>query len=249
MSNHHTNKVTVINPKGKKNILLIHGLGADSASWKYQMDTLLSLEYRILLVDLSRTYINNTEINVLDGEVQHILKYIDDNHISKIDIIGMSLGSILAMKVAYQRPNLVKKAVFISPFAHITPTFRLKLRLLLARIMPLNLTCTFVAGGLFDSNEDQKNFLHSCSSYDKNQYISYLDKLKLLDIRDDIKNIKAKSLILIGKQDGTVPIENQLQVVELIPKAEKSLVDGNHALVVNNHRTVNFILKDWLGLA
>ncbi|MDC0864864.1 alpha/beta hydrolase [Rickettsiaceae bacterium] len=246
MSVHPFSKVTIINPEGKKDILLIHGLGANSQSWKYQMDTLLFLKYRILLVDLSRTYINNTGINVLDDEVQHILKYIDDNHISKIDIMGMSLGSILAMKISYQRPDLVKKAVFISPFAHITPTFRLKLRLLIARIMPLNLTCKFVADGLFKRKADQKDFSCSCSSYDKKQYISYLDELKLLDIRDDIKNIKAKSLVLIGKQDGTVPIENQIQVAELIPKSEKSLIDGNHALVVNNNKTVNFILKDWL---
>ena len=111
--------------------------------------------------------------------------------------------------------------------------------------MPLSITCRFVANGLFDNKEDKKYFLSSCAKYDWRQYLRYLDELKLLDIRNDIKNIKAKSLILIVKQDTTIPMKNQLQVLSLIPKAEKSYVDSNHALIANTPEAVNSILKDW----
>jgi pimeloyl-ACP methyl ester carboxylesterase len=92
-------------------VLLIHGLGGSINTWKYQIEDLKG--YNILAVDLeghggSDLIKHRHLLSRTAAEINEILEY---ENIEEVNIISLSLGTLVAMEFAYSYKEKVKSII------------------------------------------------------------------------------------------------------------------------------------------
>lgn len=121
--------------QGKK-ILLLHGLGASSYSWRYIMMG-LSPDHDVLAPDLlGFGFSDRTLDKPLDLEMvlNGVVGLLEDLKFTPEMVVGSSLGGRLTLRLAELRPDLCPKAICIAPA---TNGSRLKIPKILARWLKL----------------------------------------------------------------------------------------------------------------
>ena len=92
-------------------VLLIHGLGGSIRTWKYQIKDLQ--DYNIIAVDLEGhggSSIKRTR-HLLSRSADDINDILEKENIDKVNIISLSLGTLVAMEFAYLHKEKVKSIV------------------------------------------------------------------------------------------------------------------------------------------
>ncbi len=109
------------NQDQRETILLLHGLGVNGDSWKFQINSLLDLSYRVITLDLEG--FGKTEMQSDIISLARAVENIDDLAINlkikSLNIIGISLGGIVGLLYAIKYPNKVKKLVVINSLAKV----------------------------------------------------------------------------------------------------------------------------------
>lgn len=105
-------------------LLCIHGAGGNINTWKFQIPD-LSNSFQLVLVDL-RDHggsVHEKELHQaysFDLVAGDVLKVIDHLHIQELSIMSLSMGSMIAQKLAMLRPGMVKSAVYAGGVFHVT---------------------------------------------------------------------------------------------------------------------------------
>lgn len=95
----------------KEWMLLIHGLGGSINTWKYQIEDFS--EYNIIAVDLAGhgdTSFARTR-HLLKSSASDINDILEKENISKVHIISLSLGTLVAMEFAYRYKEKVSSII------------------------------------------------------------------------------------------------------------------------------------------
>lgn len=96
--------------------LLLHGYGSDSLSWLLNQPALEPLG-ALHAVDLPGH--GNADADVGDGRIdtlaQRVAQALDAAGLSRLDLVGHSLGGAVAMRLARSRPDLVGSLALIAP--------------------------------------------------------------------------------------------------------------------------------------
>src|ERR1700736_545638 len=99
-------------------VMLIHGVGADGTSWD-QITTALAPEFRILHLDL-RGHGKSGHIEgalTLDDFVRDVVDVLDACAVPAADIVGFSLGGLIAQGIALHHADRVRRLVLLSAVA------------------------------------------------------------------------------------------------------------------------------------
>ena len=99
-------------------VMLIHGVGADGTSWE-QIAGVLVPEFRVLRLDL-RGHGRSGHIEgalALDGFVRDVVDVLDACAVPAADIVGFSLGGMIAQGIALQHADRVRRLVLLSAAA------------------------------------------------------------------------------------------------------------------------------------
>jgi pimeloyl-ACP methyl ester carboxylesterase len=97
-----------------RELLLIHGLGGSWRSWSTILDA-LSANRTVIAVDLPGHGETPTEHNsgTFDGLVGSVQRYIVDNELTGIDVVGSSMGARIVLELA--RRGVVGNVVALDP--------------------------------------------------------------------------------------------------------------------------------------
>ncbi|MFN6378392.1 MAG: alpha/beta fold hydrolase [Flavobacteriales bacterium] len=111
-------------------LLFIHGAGGSTRTWRKQVEAYQG-KFNLLLIDLpghARSVEASLHQHHYDFEWigNKIWEVVDILRIQTVDIIAVSLGSIIAMQMRFSRPNAVSTMVFAGPIV----ALNLKLRTL-----------------------------------------------------------------------------------------------------------------------
>ena len=101
----------IYNNNSKEWVLLIHGLGGSINTWKYQIKDLQ--EYNLIAVDLEGhggSSIRKAR-HLLSRSAAEINEVLEQEHIDSVNIISLSLGTLVAMEFAHQHKEKVKSIV------------------------------------------------------------------------------------------------------------------------------------------
>ena len=101
----------IYNNNSKDWVLLIHGLGGSIRTWKYQIDDLK--EYNVIAVDLEGhggSSIRKTR-HLLTESAAGINGILEQEGISQVHIISLSLGTLVAMEFAHLYKEKVRSIV------------------------------------------------------------------------------------------------------------------------------------------
>lgn len=104
------------------NLLLLHGLGASSFSWRHNLGP-LAAHFRVLAPDLppqGRSLASLTADYSLASQVRSILNFLDRRGLGQAALAGNSLGGGLALLLARDFPERFPALILLAPAAALT---------------------------------------------------------------------------------------------------------------------------------
>jgi 3-oxoadipate enol-lactonase len=246
------------NPQGSPGVLLLHGLGANSASWQLQIPFLVHSGYRVLAFDTP-----GFGQSAYPGHGAHpqeaallfssVLQQIAE---APFHVIGISMGGTQALQLALDYPDLVNRLVLVNTFAHLQVTDPkllpyFALRFILVHTLGLETQAKQVAKRIFPSPEQEtlrQGLTQQVLQANPQAYRAWMRALSRFDVRGRLGEIRSPTLVITGDQDTTVAYANQEELARRIPGAKHEIIHGaGHAVSVDHPNEFNQALLNFLG--
>ena len=238
-------------------IVFIHGVGLDNEMWDKQLNYLN--EFSILTYDLighGKTHCNKYQLTLNDFSNQ-LLEILDHLKIEKINLVGFSLGSLIALDFSARYQKKLEKLILIGTTYKRSDQER---SLVLDRYNQAKLnkpiskqalkrwfseqylkdhpkTYDLFMNILNKKPEDHKNFLKAYELF-ANHY----------DDIDLIKKIDRKTLVMTGSDDtGSTPGMSKELVKDLVNSTYIEIQNGKHLCSIECSDDVNINLKKFIN--
>lgn len=245
------------NSSGQETALLLHGLGADSASWQLQIPALTAAGFRVVAPD-SPGFGRSSglrKLNCIAELITFIPELFDTLKITAAHVVGISMGGTQALQLALDCPKLVKKLVLVNTYAKLDfsnprswPYYLLRWTLI--HTFGLSTQAQVVAKRIFPQPEQaelRQMLIAQILQVKPVYYRSAMRALATFNVSQRLSIISAPTLIITGEKDTTVPPSVQRMLVERIPNARQAVIqDAGHAVSVEQPEKFNQILLDFL---
>ena len=245
------------NKKKSIPVVFIHGVGLDHQMWDQQVDYLS--EFSILTYDLlghGKTPFHKDKLNLKDFSNQ-LLELLDYLKIEKINLVGFSLGSLIALDFSSHFQNKVEKLILIGTTYKRSDQER---SLVLDRYNQAKLnkpisrqalkrwfsdeylkenpkTYDFFIKILNKMPDDHKNFLKAYELF-ANHY----------DDLEAVKKIDRKTLVMTGSEDvGSTPVMSKELVKDLVNSTYIEIKNGKHLCSIECEDDVNMNIKKFIN--
>ena len=238
-------------------LVFIHGVGLDHKMWEPQINSLNN--YSIITYDLlghGKTPYNKEEVTLNDfsKQLDNLIKFLK---VDKINLIGFSLGSLIALNFASKFQNKLKSLTVIGT----TYKRTLEQRALVVErfeqaklnkpISKQALRRWFTDGYLNNHPEIYDQFIKILTKTGEG-HLNFLKAYKLFAHHHDdinmIKNIKTKTLVMTGSDDSgsTVKMSKSLSD-DLINSSFIEINNGKHLCSIECADDVNINLKNFIN--
>jgi|TARA_B100000787_G_C16116501_1_gene260583 pimeloyl-ACP methyl ester carboxylesterase len=238
-------------------IVFIHGVGLDHKMWQHQI---LSLkEYSTITYDLlghGKTSYNKEEISLNDFSNQLILllKFLE---VDKINLVGFSLGSLIALDFASKFQNKLNRLVVMGTTYKRTEKERSQV---IDRYNQAKLNKPISKQALKRWFSDEYLKLHpevydlfiEILNKEPEDHINFLKSYKLFANHKDnigtIKKIKTRTLVMTGSNDpgSTVAMSKSLSS-DLMNSSFIEVENGKHLCSIECSDDVNIKLKNFIN--
>lgn len=245
------------NPTGSPSVLLLHGLGADAASWTLQLPALTGAGFRSIAIDApgfgkSPYDGRGWTIRRVASQVADLLEELGTG---PVHLVGLSMGGVIAQQFAHDFPHLTQKLVLVSTFAVLRPEnfsgwwyFLRRASTVLTR--GLEAQAHLVAERVFpgpDYAPLREMLVETISRADPRAYRSAMRSLGLFDSRKWLPRLQVPTLVVTGTDDSTVTPARQQLLVDGIPGARQVVIQkAGHAAPVDQAEIFNRALIDFL---
>lgn len=245
------------NPVSDLPILLLHGLGADGSSWILQFDPLISAGFRPIAPDAP-----GFGESPYDGRGWSIRRAARDTAdllmnlgAGPADVVGISMGGVIAQQLSLDYPQLVRRLVLVSTFSYLRPVtlrgwFYLIRRGVLVHILGLRTQAGIVARHLFPEPGQEpirEELIRQITRADPGAYRAAMRALGMYNSSARLHELNIPTLVITGDHDRTVPPRNQRRLADLIPGAEQLIIPGaGHAVSIDRPEAFNSALLDFL---
>ena len=237
--------------------VFIHGVGLDHKMWNPQINSLNN--YSSITYDLlghGQTDYTKSEINLDDfsNQLKSLLDYLK---IEKINLIGFSLGSLIALDFAEKFQDILETLTLIGTTYKRTDEQRAKVleRFEQAKLnMPISkqaLKRWFSDGYLKSNPEIYAQFMKTLNKKPED-HLNFLKAYKLfakhVDDIEMIKKIKTKTLVMTGSDDlgSTVAMSKSL-TKDLINSNFIEISNGKHLCSIECADNVNMQIKNFIN--
>jgi len=238
-------------------LVFIHGVGLDHKMWKPQIDSLKNystLTYDLLGHGKTDLILNEITLDDFSSQLRSILKFLK---IDKINLIGFSLGSLIAINFASNFQNVLEKLILIGTTYKRTDEQRAKV---LERYEQAKLNKPISKQALerwfsdkyLKSNPEIYNQFTKILNKKPEDHLNFLKAYKLfanhIDNVEIIKNIKTKTLVMTGSNDlgSTVEMSKSL-ANDLINSNFIKISNGKHLCSIECVDDVNMQIKNFIN--
>lgn len=249
-------------------IILIHGLGAYSYTWRKNWDA-LARHFRVLAVDLKGFgFSDKPKRNgySIDSHVALVEKFIDRLDLKTADIIGSSMGGEIGLRLALKSPDKVRRLILVAPSCYrdrppgyarwicrlpYMSLFRHYIRRLFMN--PEALLAT-VKGACYNTNliteAEVRNYLLPVylDGFDR-AFIQMLREFDFGKERSRYNQITHQTLIVAGDKDRIIPyfhlerLQKELKNAALITLKDTGHFPHEERYDVANQLFINFLLE------
>lgn len=227
-------------------LVFIHGLSDNLLYWEFLASNLKD-QYQILRIDLrghGDSKLGSDEIT-LDTYVEDLKTLLDELKIKNVNLIGFSLGSIVALDFNMKYPKMVSSLVLMSSFykvdSHLEGVFAQFKKALNSGfnefydlILPMVL-----CPNVINDNKEELEMLKGIASKTANTkaYIKAVDVLLNANFEHHLAQIKIPTLILAGKYDDITLADMQKELKSKIDNSEIIVFDNTkHNLLVGENQ-------------
>jgi 3-oxoadipate enol-lactonase len=183
-----------------------------------------------------------------------VLALLDALGIERASYVGLSLGSMVGIWLAANAPERVERLVLVGTAAHLPPPEGWEER---AQEVERAGTVAAVADGVLarwltpayaerhpDVVERLRGMLAATSP---EAYAACCRALGAMDLRDDARRIRARTLVVAGAQDPSTPPEHGKAIAEAIPDSRYELLDPSaHIIAIERADDVTRLLLEHL---
>ena len=241
-------------------LLFISGLGRNHTTWNSFIPP-FTARRRCIVFDnrgtgRSEVPAGQYTIEQMADDAAGLLDALD---VASADCIGVSLGGSVLQALAYRHPTKVRRAVLISSFPNYTALQHAWLDAGIAlRQAGVDPKTTFISSmpwvftsRLLTNHVEAEKFVER-SLEDPNPtsidgFLAQADAIRCFDSRERLCEITAESLILVGAEDILTPIEQSVEMAELIPASHLVVLPrGGHGLVAEYMDDVTRAVRRWL---
>ena len=227
----------LLGPDSGKTIVLIHGFSIPYVIWDHTIRALADEGYRVLRYDLyGRGYSDRPDVTyneeLYDNQLSDLL---DSLKISgKINLVGLSMGGVIAMNYTDCHPDIVEDVTLIDPAGFLDENQNY------AKILNTPIIGNYLAGvfgNLVLSEKIKQNFCDSTSciivepmileqlKYNgyKRALINTICNFNLTDRNELVKRLgktNRRFMLIWGKEDKIIPFAKSENFIKLIPDIE-----------------------------
>jgi len=238
-------------------LVFIHGVGLDHKMWEPQINSLNN--HSIITYDLlghGKTPYNKKEVTLNDfsNQLDYLLKFLK---IDKINLIGFSLGSLIALNFASKFQSKLKTLTLLGTTYKRTTEQR---ALVIERFEQAKLNKPiskqalkrwFTDQYLNDHPEIYDQFIKILTK-DGEDHLNFLKAYKLFAYHQDnidvVKNIKTKTLVMTGSNDSGSTVEMSKSLSnDLINSSFIEINNGKHLCSIEYADDVNINLKNFIN--
>jgi 3-oxoadipate enol-lactonase len=226
------------NLQSDKSIIFLNGLSQSTAAWFFMLPAFVK-DYKIVLCDLIFQGQSDKagEVRNFDQHAADVMGLIDALTIKKINVAGISYGSLVAQNMALNYPEKIEKLILLSTFAHKTPyTDAISIAWLNALNMGgyahmFDVMLPTVLGEMYFKNPLIPIETLKSAKQTQNTDAAALRKLMTAtaqrpDYREKLKAIKNPTLVIQGEKDVLFPVHMAQAVVDAIPGSKLEVVAG-----------------------
>jgi pimeloyl-ACP methyl ester carboxylesterase len=228
-------------------ILCLHGLGGNIFTWRNFIKP-FSRNNRLILVDLKGFGASPKPLDPhysLEEHADEIYKIIVRDNLTKLTLIGNSLGGavalLLAIRLSEQEPNRLSKLVLIAAGAykeylpHYVKLMRTALGRPMIHLAPTRLTTQFVLrAAYYDSRKltNEQTVAYSGPMGSRGGRHALLETIKqCVPARSDemiakLSDIKVPTLLLWGRQDAIIPLKVGELLEQAIPNSRLEIIES-----------------------
>jgi 3-oxoadipate enol-lactonase len=189
----------------------------------------------------------------LDDLVDDVIATLDELALERCHIVGLSLGGMMALRLASREPDRVDRLVVMCTATHMPPAAAWTERAELVRAQGTSAVASPVVGrwvtpAWANAHAEAKAYFQAMvSGIDPEGYAAGCEVLARLDVRGDLANVKAPLLAIAGAQDPATPPERLQAIAEGVRDGRLLVVDpAAHLANVEQAQAVNEALVDHL---
>jgi 3-oxoadipate enol-lactonase len=226
------------NLESDKSIIFLNGLSQSTVAWFFMAPSFVT-DYKIILCDLifQGQSDKGGEMRNFDQHAADIKGLVDFLNIDKVNLVGISYGSLVAQHMALNHPEKINKLILISTFANKTPyTDAIATAWGSALNMGgyahmFDIMLPTVLGENYFFNPLIPIETLKASKQNANTDAVALKKLmqataERSDYREKLKAIKIPTMVIQGEQDLLFPVHMAKEVTDAIEGSKLEVVKG-----------------------
>ncbi len=230
-------------PEGRRPVVLIHGFSVPYFVWDNTFAELVAAGHRVLRYDLfGRGYSDRPRVRyTLPFFVQQLAALLDALHIDEADLVGLSMGGVVASAFTVQFPTRVHRLALIDPIGTEPMPLNLLYRIALLPGISELIVSLFgseqmiesLAKDFFDPSEvarfrdryraqmELRGFKRAIISTARNGAVSGSPGTYA-----QLGRLATPVLLLWGSADHTLPVQQSESILERVPRAEFHVIEG-----------------------
>ncbi|MCZ0936370.1 MAG: alpha/beta hydrolase [Gemmatimonadetes bacterium] len=242
-------------------LVWIPGADGPKETFRYQLPS-FARRHRVVCADLRRRFAAGDDF---DRMVDDVAELVDARGVGRFVLVGVSLGSAIAMRFARRFPERVRGLVLCNPLAHLSYDHvgvdRAALILLArftTRYLPTEVSRGFArywsrrGVWVFDDSPGREALIEYTlftgpRTVPPSVSTARVARLRKIDLRPGLAETAVPALVVKGPRDEYCPVEWALEIAELLPDAEYVPISGTgHGSHISRPGAFNETLDDWL---
>lgn len=206
-------------------LALLHGLGQTPQSWQEQVTT-MPAGFKAVAPWLRGLRPGRAEEFSVEGAADDVLALLNQHGVEQMDLVGVSLGAMVALDAAVRAPETVAHLVLAAGQVN-PPRSVMRMQRLVFSMVPAR---RLAAMGV-----------------EKGRFLQALDQAAGVDYRSRLGQVTARTLVLVGGNDkANLPAARALAAG--IPGARLEIMDGvGHQPNVEDPEAFNALLWPFLA--
>jgi pimeloyl-ACP methyl ester carboxylesterase len=239
--------------KNKKNLILLHGSGSNSATWSYCIAE-FGKHFNVYAIDTLGDLGKSRPVKLPENENDNatwLKETLDALGIKKTNIVGSSYGSFLGHCLINSYPEIAEKAVFTA-FSYLSSPLEISslLKMMYYTFLPSNENMEkelyWFNGGPMENKaaaENIKKMFLANAKYGRSRILNPTDVPE-----SEVKKIKAPLLIIIGDRDPIFKLEKAKDYCNKInPSIRFEVIQGEgHLFALNKTELTNKLILEFL---
>lgn len=212
-------------------MVLIHGLGTDHEMWKPQIENYPNNGFYLIVPDIRghgrSSKVNSFRISDCARDISELLEHLE---INSANIVGVSMGGVIAQQFVNDYPGQTSKLVIADSFSEVssfTEKFAGWIQWLTIKIAPSVLGKSLQLAYKGDEKADVRDYFNkSYAQMDKKQLLHARKALNRFNITNQLDKVNVPVLVLVGDGFGEFALNMAEKTVNAIEDSKLKVLEG-----------------------